>query len=72
VSTTFFGGRPRFFAEPPLVTDTFGLDADFFLLADPDGRPRFFFDDVSFDTDTTGFFGDDVLEGRPRFLFSGS
>ena len=71
VSAAFFG-RPRFFTEPPLVTDTFGLDTDFFTPVDPDGRPRFFFDDVSFDMDTAGFFGDDVPEGRPRFFFSGS
>jgi len=41
-------------------------------IAVPDGRPRFFFDDVSFDTDTTGFFGDNVPDGRPRFFFAGS
>lgn len=37
-----FFGRPRFLAEPSLLTDTFGFDAVFFMLAVPDGRPRFF------------------------------
>jgi len=39
---------------------------------DPDGRPRFFTDELCFDVaDTEAFFGD-ALDGRPRFFLTGS
>jgi hypothetical protein len=71
VSADFFG-RPRFLAGPSLFAGAFGIGAGFFGPADPDGRPRFLFDGVSFGTITAGFFGGDVPDGRPRFLLTGS
>lgn len=61
-----FFGRPRFRIVPSLFVVIFGFKRIALpTLAEPAGRPRFFFDELSFDLT-------DDLEGRPRFFFVGS
>jgi hypothetical protein len=69
-----FFGRPRFLPEPSPLVVAFGFDADFFPLADPDGRPRFFVDVACLGAGaaTTGALTTADPDGRPRFFFSDS
>ena len=71
-----FFGRPRFLPEPSPLVVALGFDADFFPLADPDGRPRFFVDVACLGgaagAATTGALTTADPDGRPRFFFSDS
>jgi hypothetical protein len=68
-----FFGRPRFRTKPSLLVVGLPIEAIFFPFVDPDGRPRFFIDETSFEREGAAaiFFVDDP-NGRPRFLLTGS